>query len=177
VHGWTDRWHAAQTGPLPEMEDVAAWLRAHPPPEPAAASIVHGDFKLDNVMIATDDPGRPIAVLDWEMAALGDPLVDLGILLTYWGPTGPPRAGSTGDPVTSRPGWPTRDQIVERYARRSGRDLSRLGFYEVFARFKIAVVVQQLFHRYASGQTIDERFAGFDARVQYLAAEAAARVG
>jgi aminoglycoside phosphotransferase (APT) family kinase protein len=176
VRGWTERWHDAHTGPLPEIEAVAAWLRAHLPPEPATASIVHGDFKLDNVMLDAANPAMLTAVLDWEMAALGDPLVDLGILLTYWGPTSPPRPGDEAGPVTMRPGWPTRDEILERYAARTGRDLTRIGFYEIFARFKVAVIVQQIFHRYATGRTRDERFAGFDARVQYLAREAAARI-
>ncbi|MGB7219133.1 MAG: phosphotransferase family protein [Vicinamibacterales bacterium] len=175
VRGWTERWHASKTSAIPDMEAVAEWLRAHLPPDPASPSIVHGDFKLDNVMLDAGDPGRIVAVLDWEMSALGDPLVDVGILLTYWAPTSPPRTSGAADLVTARPGWPTRDEIVARYAARSGRDLSAIGFYEIFGRFKVAVVVQQLFRRYATGGTDDPRFAAFDARVQYLAREAAAR--
>ncbi len=176
VRGWTDRWHASRTSPVPDMDAVAGWLHTHLPPEPTAASIVHGDFKLDNVMLDAGDPARVVAVFDWEMSALGDPLVDLGILLTYWAPTSPPRPDGTADAVTNRSGWPTRDEIVVRYAARSGRDVSVIGFYEVFGRFKVAVVVQQLFHRYATGRTDDPRFALFSARVQYLAREAAARL-
>ncbi|OFV90408.1 MAG: hypothetical protein A3H95_03240 [Acidobacteria bacterium RIFCSPLOWO2_02_FULL_64_15] len=175
VRGWTDRWHASKTSPVPDMEAVAQWLRAHQPPDPVSPSIVHGDFKLDNVMLDARDPARVVAVFDWEMTALGDPLVDVGNLLTYWAPTTRPHASSTSDPVTTRPGWPTRDEIVARYAARSGRSMSAVGFYEVFGRFKVAVVVQQLFQRYATGRTDDPRFAAFDARVQYLAHEAARR--
>jgi aminoglycoside phosphotransferase (APT) family kinase protein len=109
-------------------------------------------------------------VFDWEMSALGDPLVDVGILLAYWGPSAEIDALTT---VTDRPGWLTRDQIIERYAARSGRDLAAIRFYEIFALFKIAVVVQQIFFRYSRGQTDDRRFATFGERVTRLARHAA----
>jgi aminoglycoside phosphotransferase (APT) family kinase protein len=117
-----------------------------------------------------------VAVFDWEMSALGDPLVDLGILLAYWSPTAPPEQRDALTLVTDRPGYLTRDEIVARYAARSGRDLSGIGFYEVFAVFKIAVVIQQIFYRFARGQTSDTRFAAFDKRVEFLARYAAALV-
>jgi aminoglycoside phosphotransferase (APT) family kinase protein len=157
------------------MDVVADWLRTHLPSEPPTASIVHGDFKLDNLMLDANDPASIVAVFDWEMSALGDPLMDVGGLLTYWAPTSPPRIDGTADLVTNRPGWPTRDEIVARYAARSGRDVSAIGFYEILGRFKVAVIVQQLFQRYTTGRTDDPRFAVFNARVKYLAREAAAR--
>jgi aminoglycoside phosphotransferase (APT) family kinase protein len=174
VRGWTERWHGSKIAPVPEMEAIAAWLQAHLPPDPARPAIVHGDFKLDNVMLDPSDVGRVVAVFDWEMSALGDPLVDVGIVLAYWSPTSPPGQRDALTPVTDRPGYFTRDEIVERYAARSGRDISAIRFYEVFAVFKIAVVIQQIFFRYARGQTADARFAAFDTRVAFLARSAAA---
>ena len=177
VRGWTDRWQRSQTTPLPEMDALAGWLREHLPGDPAAPSVVHGDFKLDNVMLDPDDVGRVVAVFDWEMSALGDPLVDLGILLAYWGPTAPPEQRDALTTVTDRPGYLAKDEMVARYSERSGRDLSRIRYYEIFAVFKIAVVIQQIYYRYVNGQTSDSRFATFDARVAYLARHAAGLAG
>src|SRR5256885_1244575 len=149
---------------------------ARVPPDPKPASIVHGDFKLDNLMLDANDAGKIVAVFDWEMSALGDPLVDLGILLAYWSPTAPPEQRDALTSVTDRPGYLTRDEIIERYAARSNRDVSGIRFYEVFAVFKIAVVIQQIFYRYVRGQTRDARFAAFDKRVEFLARCAASLV-
>jgi aminoglycoside phosphotransferase (APT) family kinase protein len=169
VRGWTDRWNRSRIDAVPEMEECARWLIEHLPPYPARPSVVHGDFKLDNIMLASDRIDRIVALFDWEMTALGDPLVDVGILLAYWCSTVSGAPEASAEPMTTRPGWFTRDQIVERYAQRSGRDVSSIRFYEVFALFKIAVVVQQIFFRYKHGQTDDPRFARFDARVSALA--------
>ena len=176
VRGWTERWQRAQTARLDEMDALAAWLRDRLPPNPDRPAVVHGDFKLDNVMLDADDVGRVVAVLDWEMSALGDPLVDVGILLAYWAPTAPPEQRDALTTVTHRPGYFTREEIVARYAEKSGRDLTNIRYYEVFALFKIAVVIQQIYYRYVNGQTQDARFASFDARVAYLARHAAAMV-
>jgi aminoglycoside phosphotransferase (APT) family kinase protein len=173
VRGWTDRWHASKTTPLEEMDALAGWLLARLPADPGPPAIVHGDFKLDNLMFDADRIDRVVAVFDWEMCALGDPLVDVGILLAYWAPTAPPDQRDALTTVTGQPGYLTRDEIVARYAERSGRDVSAIRFYEVFALFKIAVVIQQIFFRYARGQTADARFANFDRRVQFLARAAA----
>jgi aminoglycoside phosphotransferase (APT) family kinase protein len=177
VRGWTDRWHRSKTTPLPEMDALADWLRGHLPPDPPVPSVVHGDFKLDNIMLDPDDVGRIVAVFDWEMSALGDPLVDLGIVLAYWEPTAPESQRDALTTITHRPGYFTREEVIERYARRSGRDLSNIRFYEIFAVFKIAVVIQQIYARYVSGQTADARFASFGARVDFLAGHAAALAG
>jgi len=154
------------------MEDLAQWLLTNLPPSPIRPAIVHGDFKLDNLMLAPDQLDRIVAVFDWEMSALGDPLVDLGILLAYWMPTAPPTQRDALTTVTSRPGWFTPDEVIERYASRSGRDVSNIGYYEVFALFKIAVVIQQIYYRFVVGQTDDPRFASFGDRVRYLARHA-----
>ncbi len=176
VRGWSDRWTRSQTTKLEEMDALSAWLVAHLPGDPAKPSVVHGDFKLDNVMLDPADVGRIVAVFDWEMSALGDPLVDLGIVLAYWAPTAPPSMRDALTTVTHRPGYFTREEVIERYAARSGRDLSGIRFYEIFALFKIAVVIQQIYFRYKQGQTTDARFATFDARVEFLARSAAALV-
>jgi len=173
VKGWSDRWHRSQTTTMAEMDALATWLDAHLPPDPAHPSVVHGDFKLDNVMLRPDDVGRIVAVFDWEMSALGDPLVDLGIVLAYWSPTAPPSQRDALTTVIDRPGYFTKEEIVERYASRSGRDVSNVRYYEIFAVFKIAVVIQQIYYRFIKGQTSDARFASFGARVEFLARHAA----
>jgi len=177
VRGWTERWQRSKTTELPEMEALAEWLSARLPPDPVRPAIVHGDFKLDNVMLDAGDVGRIVAVFDWEMSALGDPLVDLGILLAYWAATAAPGQRDALTAVTDRPGWLTHDEIVDRYAARTGRDVSTIRFYETFAVFKVAVVIQQIFYRFQSGQTDDPRFASFANRVAYLARQAASLAG
>ena len=169
VRGWTERWNRSRIDAVADMDDCARWLIDHLPPEPEQPSVVHGDFKLDNVMLAPDRIDRVVAVFDWEMTALGDPLIDVGILLTYWASVVAGGDPASAEPLTAQPGWYSRDQIVERYAQQSGRDVSRMRFYEIFAVFKVAVIVQQIFYRYRHGQTDDRRFARFDARVASLA--------
>jgi aminoglycoside phosphotransferase (APT) family kinase protein len=162
---------------MPEMEALASWLMAHLPPNPTRPAIVHGDFKLDNLMLDAKDPARVIAVFDWEMAALGDPLVDLGILLAYWVPNAPPGQRDALTTVTTLPGWITPQELTARYADRTGADLSTLRFFEVFALFKIAVVIQQIYYRFVKGQTDDPRFANFGDRVAFLARRAVSLSG
>lgn len=177
VRGWTERWHRSKIDDVPEMGALAQWLPAQLPPEPAAPAVVHGDFKLDNVMLDAADIGRVVAVFDWEMCALGDPLVDLGIVLAYWSHAMRLEPNDALASVTDRPGWFTREEVIECYAAASGRDLSRLAFYEAFAFFKIAVVIQQIFYRYQRGQTDDPRFAQLDVRVRHLAKQGALAAG
>jgi aminoglycoside phosphotransferase (APT) family kinase protein len=177
VRGWTERWNRARLTELPEMDALAVWLVERLPPDADPAAVVHGDFKLDNVLLKPLDLGRIVAVFDWEMSALGDPLVDLGILLAYWAPTSPSDMHDALTTVTNRPGYFRREEIVERYAARAGRDVSNIRFYETFALFKIAVVIQQIFFRYTQGQTDDPRFAQFGQRVEFLARQAAAIAG
>lgn len=172
VEGWTERWRASRLTDVPEMDDVAVWLGARIPPDPERPAVVHGDFKLDNVLLDPLDVGHLVAIVDWEMSALGDPLVDLGILVAYWSAAGPD--ADDGLKITSRPGYLTSDAMVERYAARTGRDVAHIGFYEILGLFKIAVLVQQIFHRYSRGQTNDPRFATFGGRVVSLARRAAA---
>lgn len=169
VRGWGERWKGSQTTELPEMDALARWLVARLPPDPFVPTLVHGDFKLDNVMLDALDVGRIVGVFDWEMAAIGDPLVDLGILLCYWVHTSTAAERDSVASVTHHEGWSTRAEILERYGAQTKFDLSNIAFYEVLAVFKLTVVLQQIFYRYSRGQTDDARFAALDKRVTWLA--------
>jgi len=173
VRGWAERWQRAKTEDLPLMDGLVPWLATRIP-RPVAVSVVHNDLKLDNMMLDPDDPGRVVAVLDWDMATIGDPFADVGTLLSYWPQAGdaPERLAVAMQP-TYLEGFPTRAEVVERYAARSGRDLGTIGFYETFAIFKLAVVLQQIYVRFVRGQTQDERFGAFGEQVRCLAAIAA----
>jgi aminoglycoside phosphotransferase (APT) family kinase protein len=173
VHGWSERWRGSQTRELGEMEALARWLSEHLPLDRGGYSLVHGDYKLDNVMLDAHDISRVVGVFDWEMSAVGDPLVDVGIFLCYWIHTLPASERDDLTTVTNLPGWYTRAEIIDRYATRTGRDLTDIKFYEVLALFKLAVILQQIFYRYARGQTDDARFAALDERVIWLARLAA----
>ena len=169
VRGWSGRWDRARTTDLPEMTRLAGWLAARLP-KSLPATVVHNDYKLDNLMLDPADPSRVNAVLDWEMTSVGDPLVDLGIVLCYWPEAGdPPMRREAISAVTTQPGWFSRGQLLERYASATGRDLTGITYYEVFGLYKLAVVLQQIYYRYHVGQTSDPRFADFDQRVRGLA--------
>ncbi|HEV7922233.1 MAG TPA: phosphotransferase family protein [Thermoanaerobaculia bacterium] len=172
IRGWTERWHGAKTSDVAEMEWLASWLEQHTPGDPPRPALVHGDYKLDNVMLDSADPRRLVGVFDWEMSAVGDPLVDVGIILCYWVHVASAEDDAIST-VTNRPGWFTREQILDRYAGRSGANLNRIALYEVFAVFKLAVVIQQIYARFVRGQTDDPRFAPLGERVASLARIAA----
>ncbi len=172
IRGWTERWHGAKTSDVPEMEQLAPWLEARIPPDPPRPTLVHGDYKLDNVMLDPSRPERLVAVFDWEMSAVGDPLVDLGILLCYWVHVAS-EAHDAVSTVTARPGWYRREEVLERYAARANRAVDGIALFEVFAVFKLAVVIQQIYARYVRGQTDDPRFVALGARVSMLARKAA----
>jgi aminoglycoside phosphotransferase (APT) family kinase protein len=173
IRGWTERWHGAKTSDVPEMEELATWLEARIPADPPRATLVHGDYKLDNVMLDGSRPDRLVAVFDWEMSAIGDPLVDLGILLCYWVHIAGESRDDAVATVTTRPGWFGRDEILERYAARAKREVGNIAIYEVFAVFKLAVVIQQIYARYVRGQTDDPRFKTLGQQVLMLARKAA----
>lgn len=173
VTGWTARWQKARTQDVPDMDDVARWLAANQPRE-SDATLVHNDYKYDNLVLDPADPSRVVAVLDWEMATLGDPLLDAGTSLGYWVEAGdPPAFRDLGLGVTAQPGNFTRAELWRRYLEKSGRGPADPLFYYVFGLFKIAVIAQQIFFRYREGLTRDERFARLAAAVQLLAATAA----
>ena len=174
LSGWTRRWTAARSGDVPEIERLASWLAAHQPPESAGgapAALIHNDFKYDNLVLAPDDLTRVIAVLDWEMATVGDPLMDLGTSLGYWvEPDDPLELRALGLGLTALPGNLTRAELVARYAERTGRAVppERAAFYYAYGLFKIAVVAQQIYARYVAGHTKDPRFARLDVAVRAL---------
>lgn len=168
VTGWADRWHRAVTDDQPHLDPVIDWLATEIPPSPAP-TLVHNDFKLDNLMLDPNDFGRVEAVLDWEMATIGDPLADVGLSLCYW------TSGIAGGPSRDITGWYTRDEFIHEYATRTGRDLSRIDWYEVLGIFKLAVILQQIYFRWKVGQTQDNRFAALGPQVRWLAEQAKRR--
>jgi aminoglycoside phosphotransferase (APT) family kinase protein len=173
VAGWTERYAGAATGPLPEMDAVAAWLAARVPVESGAA-VLHNDWKFDNLLLHPGDLGRITAVFDWEMATIGDPLMDLGTALAYWiEADDPPELRAAAMGPTHAPGMWRRQQIVEEYIRATGRPVGDIAFYYAFGLFKVAVIVQQIFARYHRGATQDPRFATMDRLVGVLSRHAA----
>ncbi len=157
IRGWTQRYQNSRTDEIPEMEHVAEWLNANLPVESGAA-LIHNDYKYDNLVLDPEDLSKIIAVLDWEMATIGDPLMDLGTTLSLWIEAGdPPEMQMFG--LTALPGNLSREEIVSCYARKSGREISDMVFYYVYGLFKLAVIVQQIYHRYKQGLTHDKRFA------------------
>ena len=158
VSGWTKRYTAARTDDIADMESVARWLAANQPAESGAA-LIHNDFKYDNIVLDPADVTRIVAVLDWEMATVGDPLMDLGTSLGYWVEPGDPiEIRSLGIGLTALPGNLTRSELWARYGLRAGRDVGSPVFYYAFGLFKISVIAQQIYARFVKGLTTDERF-------------------
>src|SRR3984893_3350082 len=177
VKGWIERYFRAQTDDIPQVEPLTRWLAEHVPQSPAP-TLIHNDFKLNNMILDSNDLTRPVAVLDWEMATIGDPLFDLAVSLTYWVTSEDPEELQTVLPtVTTLPGFINRAEFMEIYAQKSGRDLSSMHFYMAFAYFKLAVIVQQIYARWKKGQTQDERFAIFGNRVRDVIVYAARLAG
>lgn len=176
VSGWTERYAKARTDEIVEMDSVARWLAEHTPAE-SGATIVHNDYKYDNIVLDPSDLARITAVLDWEMATVGDPLSDLGMALAYWFEAGDPdEIKALGLGLTALPGNLSREELVLRYAERSGRSVAGILFHYVLALFKVAVIAQQLHFRWKQGFTKDERFAALGQAVRVLARLAARSV-
>ena len=172
VRGWIERYAGSQTDDVAAMTEAGAWLDAHKPTDSTAPALIHNDFKFDNVIF---DPAldRIIGVLDWEMATIGDPLMDFGTALSYWvQASDAPVFQQPLFGVTSRPGMLTRDEVARRYFERSGRRTEALVFYYSFGLYKTAVVLQQIYYRYAKGLTKDPRFAPLNLVVAALAERA-----
>ena len=168
VRGWIERYHGSKTHDLPEVSQISEWMQRNMPSVTGAA-LIHNDYKFDNVILEPNDLTKIIGVLDWEMCTLGDPLSDLGGTLAYW------VESEDSDDLqklrwgpTNYPGSMTRRELVERYAHVTGRDTSNMVFYVVFARFKVAVIVQQIYYRYHVGLTKDPRFAAMPEVVRTL---------
>jgi aminoglycoside phosphotransferase (APT) family kinase protein len=168
VRGWIERYYGSKTHDIPEVETISTWIQENMPASSAAA-LIHNDYKYDNVVLDPSDLTRIIGVLDWEMCTIGDPLTDLGSALAYWvDASDPPEILETRWGPTTCSGSLTRRELVQRYSQKTGRDVSEMAFYLVFARFKIAVIVQQIYYRYHQGLTRDGRFATMPERIKHL---------
>jgi len=157
VEGWVNRYYKAETDKLESMDEVANWLQKNIPNQEQTA-FIHNDFKYDNLVLSPKDPANVIAVLDWEMATVGDPYMDLGTSLAYWCEAKDDDALKPFN-LTWMPGNFTREEVVEHYQLKSGKSVPDLLFYYVFGAFKIGVIVQQIYARYKKGFTNDPRFA------------------
>jgi aminoglycoside phosphotransferase (APT) family kinase protein len=177
VEGWNKRYVACRTEDVPAMEFLMGWFPQRVPAE-SAASLVHNDYKFDNIMLDPTDLTRIVAVLDWEMCTLGDPMMDFGTVLAYWVEAGDPPALQThAFGPTQLAGSMTRRELVDYYGEKSGYDTSNVLFYYAFGLYKVAVIIQQIYYRFAQGFTKDERFAHFDKQVAALANEAQRAIG
>ncbi|MCC9077066.1 phosphotransferase family protein [Litorilinea aerophila] len=157
IQGWTRRYRAVQTEELPGLEDALAWLAREMPPETDAA-LIHNDYKYDNLVLNPADPARILAVLDWEMCTVGDPLMDLGTTLAYWTEPGDPEPLVALFGLTALPGNLDRQQLVERYGEQSDRPIPAPFFYYIYGLVKVAVILQQLYHRYRQGLADEARY-------------------
>ena len=170
VAGWSDRFRKARTDNVGDYENVMSWLDAHQPDD-VATCVIHNDYRLDNVVLAPGDPLTVVGVLDWEMATLGDPLMDLGGALAYW-------IEADDDPAylairrqpSHLPGMLTRWEMVQHYCARTGLAVTKeqWAFYEVFGLFRLGVIAQQIYYRFHHGQTHNEAYAQFLPVVRYL---------
>ncbi|MGV3487977.1 MAG: phosphotransferase family protein [Tuberibacillus sp.] len=169
VHGWIGRYQRSKTEDVPGVEILMKWMTEHIPPSPAP-TIIHYDYKLNNAMFSPDF-SEIVGLFDWEMTTVGDPLADLGAAMSYWIQADDPellKRGLGAEPVTVTKGFYTRSEFIDRYAAKSGRDVSRMNFYLTFAYFKLAVICQQIYYRWKNGQTQDPRFAHFNFFVKNL---------
>ena len=174
VRRWSQQWERSKTGELPAVEELLQRLPAALPESPAP-TIVHGDYRLGNLALARDDPGRVVAIFDWEMATLGDPLADLGYTLIYWAEAGDPvaaRGVGSLPRVTRAPGFASRAELIESYAKQTGRDVSAVDFYQVLALTKLAVIAEGIYARFLQGKTVGTDFEGMQRESEHIAARA-----
>lgn len=173
VDGWRGRWEKARHEDNPLADEIGQWLADEMPPE-SVPTLLHNDWRLDNMAVHPDDPGKCVAVYDWDMATRGDPLADLGTLMGSWFDPGE-APGELSMMPTQSPGWLSRDEAVARYADKSGRDVTHVDWHLVFGAWKLAVILQQIYIRWLRGQTQDERFATLDEGARHLFRLASAR--
>ena len=155
VHGWIKRYKNSKTHEFAGVEALEKWLVDHIPASPPPV-IIHNDFKLNNMMFAADNPGEIIGVFDWELSTIGDPLTDLAAAIAYWTEAGDPDIGLSSVTTTAR--FASRREMLEMYAKKSGRDVRQIDYYLTFAFYKIAVILQQIYYRWKIGKAKDERF-------------------
>lgn len=168
IGGWSNRFRKAKTDDVGDFEAVMGWLDDKMP-EDVGQCLIHNDFRFDNVVLNPDNPFEVTGILDWEMATIGDPLMDLGNSLAYW-----VQADDEGPfqmlrrQPTHRPGMLTRDEVVAYYLEKSGLSCNNFDYYEIYGLFRLAVIIQQIYYRYYHGQTQDKRFAVFGQAANYL---------
>lgn len=168
IDGWCKRFGNAKTDDVPDYEKVMQWLNDNRQ-EQVGVCVVHGDYRLDNVVLNPDNPTDVIGVLDWEMATLGDPLMDLGNTLSYWiEATDPPAMHMMRMQPSHLDGMMTRRQFVDYYCEQMGFKNVNFTFYRVYGLFRIAVILQQIYYRFYHGQTKDQRFASYGQVVNFL---------
>ena len=169
IIGWSDRYRKARTDDAADFETVMAWLQAKMPAHDIATCVIHNDFRFDNVVLDPEHPQNVIGVLDWEMATLGDPLMDLGNTLAYWVQSDDDETfkGMRRQP-THLPGMLTRREVIDYYAEKTGYRVDDMSFYLIYGLFRLAVIVQQIYYRYHHGQTNNPAFAGFIHITNYL---------
>ena len=170
VRRWWQQWEASRTRDLPAMDELHRRLEETLPAQ-SASGIVHGDYRLDNVMFAHADPSSIVAVVDWEMSTIGDPLCDLGLLLVYWADSDDEPAATTlhGRAITVEDGFYRRDEIQSAYAAASARDLSALDWYVALGAYKLAIIAEGIAARYRMGMTVGEGFESVGAMVPVIA--------
>ena len=171
VAGWSERWRQAATEGTDPCEDVLSWLAQKQPAHDNAICVIHNDYRFDNVVLDPQQPLHIIGVLDWEMATLGDPLMDLGGSLAYW-------VQADDDAIfqsfrrqpSNAPGMLTRREVIDYYGSRAGWSVDNFDFYEVFGLFRLMVIIQQIYRRFVLGQTTNPQFAGFGDAARYMGA-------
>ncbi len=168
ISGWSDRYIKSKTDDATDFKMVMDWLKSNMPAD-CGQSLIHNDFRLDNVVLNEQDPLQIMGVLDWEMATVGDPLMDLGNSLAYWVEAGDePQFQMMRRQPTHLKGMLTRNEVIEYYLEKTGRQVESFTFYEVYGLFRLAVILQQIYYRFYHGQTKDKRFSGFVHAAKYL---------
>ena len=171
IKGWNRRWDKAWTDGITRFEDVQAWLENEMPSDTGNTGVLHGDYRIDNAILNTDDPRQIAALLDWEICAIGDPLMDLGNTLSYWiEQSDPAPMHMMIRQPSAAPGMPSRREFADRYGDKTGTDVSDVHYYYVYGIWRLAVIIQQIHARYVRGQTQDERFATMNRSVEALGA-------
>lgn len=165
VNGWIKRFDHSKTDTYSHVAELENWLKANRPLT-SDTTIVHNDFKLNNLVLDEKDPGKTTGVLDWELATIGDPLTDIGSTVAYWGQTGDPDLGINF--ISNQPGFYSRREFVEAYARKSGRDVSDISYYVAFGFYKLGVILQQIYYRWKTGELDDDRFETLNGAVSNL---------
>ncbi len=177
IKGWNRRWNRVLTDDVPHYEDIQAWLERNMPKDSGKVGVLHGDYRIDNCILSPDDPTEISAIIDWEISALGDPLMDLGNTLAYWVQADdPPHMQMTLRQPSNNPGMMTRREVLDFYAQRTGYDVSNMAYYYVYGIWRLCVIIQQIYFRYVSGSTQDERFKSYGKMVMALAETAQEKI-